>query len=176
MKTFLRKIFLSAAALLLATAVHAYDFSVNNGDGMTIQYNILSASDKTCEVAGASGTRGVLVIPETVSYSSLTFKVIGINFREFHNRGTIYSVTIPNSITQIPAEAFDNFWHLVSVKLPDSLTIIGDGAFYSCDDLTTISIPNTVTYIGKNAFRGCSKLTSLKLPDGLTCITENMLS
>ena len=42
MKTILRKIILSATALLLATAVHAYDFSVDNEDGVTIRYNILS--------------------------------------------------------------------------------------------------------------------------------------
>ena len=179
MKTILRKIFMLAAALLLATAVHAYDFSVDNEDGVTIRYNILSASDKTCEVAGASGVNGRLVIPETVSYSSLTFKVIGINNRAFWHGGGIaylFSVTIPNSITQIHAETFYCCYDLQSVKLPDSLTRIGDGAFDSCKNLTTISIPNTVTYIGKNAFNNCSKLSSLKLPDGLTCITENMLS
>ena len=177
MKTFLRKIFLLAAALLLATAVHAYDFSVDNEDGVTIRYNILSASDKTCEVAGASGVRGNLVIPETVSYSSITFKVIGINFRAFWHGAVsnLFSVTIPNSITQIDAETFYCCYDLVSVKLPDSLKIIGAGAFDSCKKLTTISIPNTVSYIGKKAFNNCTKLTSLKLPDGLTCITEGML-
>ena len=116
MKTILRKIFLSAAALLLATVVHAYDFSVDNEDGVTIRYNILSASDKTCEVAGVGGYN--INIPETVSYSSITFKVIGINFRAFWHGAVsnLFSVTIPNSITQIDAETFYCCYDLVSVK------------------------------------------------------------
>ena len=81
MKTILRKIFLSAAALLLATAVHAYDFSVENKDDVTIYYNILSASDKTCEVAGyksVSTDVTVLNIPQKVKNSSTTFTVTRI--------------------------------------------------------------------------------------------------
>ncbi|MBQ2181884.1 MAG: hypothetical protein II400_06520, partial [Bacteroidaceae bacterium] len=45
----LKSIFL-LVALSVATNLFAYDFNVENADGVTIYYNILSESDKTCEV------------------------------------------------------------------------------------------------------------------------------
>ena len=54
--------------------------------------------------------------------------------------------------------------------IPDSVTSINSQAFEDCSGLTSISIPDSVTSIGNNAFFGCSSLTSISIPDSVTSI------
>ena len=68
------------------------------------------------------------------------------------------SITIPNSVTSVGDQAFDECTGLTSITIPNSVTSIGDVAFYNCSSLTSITIPNSVTSIGERAFYGCSRL------------------
>jgi hypothetical protein len=189
MRTFLRKIFLSAAALLLTTAVHAYDFSVVNEDGVTIYYNLVSPTDKTCEVTFIDpNDEGVITIngfpinfysgdidiPEKVSYSSVEFQVVGIGNNAFRECYGLTSVTLPNSITYIGRCAF-MYCPITSIDLPENLTSIGEFAFFH-SDLTSIVIPNSVTSINIGIFQECYKLSSVTLPNGITSIPSYMFS
>ena len=173
MKTILRKIFLLAVALLLATAVHAYDFTVVNEDGWNIYYNIIDNQKMTCEVSGCSGGGGthgtVLNIPEKVNYSSLTFTVTRIKSSRNYS---MESVTIPNSVTSIAPTAFMGCEKLQQVKLPDFLTSIEDSVFSECSALTSVEIPTTVRTIGKRAFYNCQSLSSVVIPNTVTTIGE----
>ncbi len=69
--------------------------------------------------------------------------------------------TIPDSVTTIGEQAFDNCDSLTSVTIPDSVTTIGEKAFRNCDSLTSVTIGNSVTTIGKEAFEYCSSLSSV---------------
>ena len=42
------------------------------------------------------------------------------------------------------------------VTIPEGVTIIGENAFENCTSLTEINIPDSVTSIGKGAFKGCN--------------------
>ena len=189
MKTYLKTIILSAAALLLATAVHAYDFSVVNEDGVTIYYNLVSPTDKTCEVTFIDpNDEGVITIngfpinfysgdidiPEKVSYSSVEFQVVGIGNNAFRECYGLTSVTLPNSITYIGRCAF-YYCPITSIELPENLTSIGGYAFFHCD-LTSIVIPNSVTSIEGGVFSECYKLSSVTLPNGMTSIPSSMFN
>lgn len=77
---------------------------------------------------------------------------------------------IPNSVTKIGINAFENFSGLTSIIIPTSVTSIGNGAFASCTGLTSIVIPNSVTSIGIQAFVFCSGLTSIVIPNSVTSI------
>jgi hypothetical protein len=61
------------------------------------------------------------------------------------------SITLPNTIAVIPADAF-RYSGLTSITIPENVTSIGDEAFFSCIDLASADIPNTVTSIGDLAF------------------------
>ena len=50
---------------------------------------------------------------------------------------------------------------IYSVSLPNSVTNIGDYVFSGCSSLTSLTIPDSVTSIGEYAFAGCSSLTSV---------------
>lgn len=46
------------------------------------------------------------------------------------------------------------------VVIPDGVTEIGDNAFENCISLVSVTVPDSVKYIGMLAFSYCSGLTS----------------
>ena len=127
----------TALLLLCATAATAYDFYVGG-----IHYNITSSTDKTVAVtygyadySNANYCRGNVVIPESVTYNGITYRV-----------------------TSIGSSAFIHCSYTTSVTIPNSVTSIGDSAFSRCDNLTSVVIPNSVTSIGDSAFSWCYNL------------------
>ncbi|MCD8086107.1 MAG: leucine-rich repeat domain-containing protein, partial [Clostridiales bacterium] len=88
----------------------------------------------------------------------------------------ITSVTIPDGVTSIGAEAFAYCESLTSVTIPSSVTSIGKYAFEYCTGLTSVTIPSSVTSIGNGAFRSCESLTSVAVPDSVTSIGSGAFS
>ena len=88
----------------------------------------------------------------------------------FQNCGSLTSVTIGDSVTEIGWLAFYECSSLASVTIGDSVTEIGFATFYNCSSLTSITIPDSVTSVGQHAFAGCSSLTSITIPDSVTSI------
>lgn len=85
-------------------------------------------------------------------------------------------VSIPDTVTVIGIDAFNDCRDVVSVKIPSTVTAIEEGAFSGCENLTEIEIPNTLTSIGSWAFGGCTSLKSLNLPNSITTIGEHAFS
>ena len=77
--------------------------------------------------------------------------------------------TVPNGVTSIMERAFAHSL-LYSVSLPDSLTEIGPSAFFGCAGLLTMTVPNGVTNIADATFANCFNLKTLRLPTGLVSI------
>ena len=121
------------AVLLTCTHAYAHDFEAKNSDGVTIYYNIISSTDKTCEVTfrGSYSTyysneyTGSIVIPKTETYNGTTYSVTCIGDYAFVDCTGLNSITIPNSVTSIGNYAFDGCTSLTSITIPNSVTIIG---------------------------------------------------
>ena len=151
------KFLFTALLLLCASVATAHDFAV---DG--IYYNITSATNRTVEVtyeglyASTSGKTytGNVVIPASVMYVGITYRVTSIGSSAFYNCSGLTSVEIPNSVTSIGSSAFSGCSGLTSIEIPNSVTSIGERAFYNCSGLTSIEIPNSVTSIGNDALDG----------------------
>jgi uncharacterized protein YjdB len=65
--------------------------------------------------------------------------------------------TIPNSVTSIGSQAFDNCSSLANVIIPDSVTSIGNYAFFSYTSLTSVRFLGTIPSDGfstENVFYG----------------------
>ena len=75
-------------------------------------------------------------------------------------------VTVPDGVTAIGSEAFEDRDFLTSVTLPETVVYIGDWAFSGCP-LLDMEIPDGVTEIGWRAFSGCSALAAADLPADL---------
>ena len=78
------------------------------------------------------------------------------------------SVTIPDGVTRIGWNAFENCKSLSSVEIPSSVTEIGASAFWGCESLSSVVIPSSVTLIDNCAFSGCTALSSVEIPEGVT--------
>lgn len=131
------------ALLLIAVASFAHDFEV---DG--IYYVIISSSSNSPTVSVSyKGTSynsysneytGSVTIPETVTYSGVTYSVTSIDSYAFYKCSGLTSVNIPESLTNIGGQAFRGCSGLTSVTIPESVTSIGEMAFYDCSILTSI--------------------------------------
>lgn len=51
-----------------------------------------------------------------------------------------------------------------SISIPNNITTIAADAFKGCTWITSVTVPQSVTSIGKGAFQGCTALTDLTLP------------
>ena len=82
------------------------------------------------------------------------------------------SLTIGNSVTEIPAAKFKEASKLASLTLGNSLTTIGDEAFSGCSAITEVIIPPSVETIGASAFAGSNNLTSIIMGHNVATIGE----
>ncbi len=154
----------------------AHDFYVGG-----VYYNILNETAKTVEVTyrGSSYSTydgeytGDVAIPNSVTYSGITYSVTSIGAYAFYWCSGLTEVTIGNSVTSIGENAFRYCDGLTSVTIPNSVTSIGTRAFYDCSGLTEVTIPNSVTSIGTSAFCDCSGLTEVIIPNSVTSIGDN---
>lgn len=119
----MKKIYLSFLLVFLPFLASADPVEI---DG--IYYNLVKKI-KEAEVASKPGYSGNVVIPSTITYDGVTYKV-----------------------TSIGGGAFTNSDRLLSVVIPDGVKTIGERAFSDCEDLSSITIPQSLTDIGKDAF------------------------
>ena len=104
---------------------------------------------------------------EIVSFGELQYftGLTSICENAFQFCETLTSVTLPNSVTSIEADAFNNSG-LTSITIPQSVTSISDRAF-CYTGLTAVVIPKSVVSIGEiNIFGGCTALKSIVVEDG----------
>ena len=111
---------------------------------------------------------------------------------DYYLHCNIRSVTIPESVTFIGLNAFNDCENLTTLSLGEHIKTIGDGAFEDCSQLTGVTIPESVTSIGglafggtdlhtltikspitmgERAFAGCKNLTSISLCDDIQTIS-----
>ena len=168
MKQILHSILLTMIAVLVPLIAQAHDFEVDgiyyNIDGN----NVIVTNDGTYSVDGRY--KGDIVIPESVTYSGVTYPVVSIGNYAFNNCTELTSVVIPNSVTLIDEDAFAYCTSLASVTIGNSLTTINGWAFFGCIELTNLNLPNTVKTIGEYAFCNCTSLTNVNIPASLTTL------
>ena len=73
------------------------------------------------------------------------------------------STVIPESVTEIGDNAFEECEALTSINIPETVTEIREWAFARCKALTSINISESVTEIGGWAFDGCENLKEIIL-------------
>lgn len=87
------------------------------------------------------------------------------NWDEAFSCSTIQTLTLPSTLTEIPAGSFKSCNHLYSIDIPFSVTKIGAYAF-AYTALTNVLLPNQLEYLGCSAFNG-TNITALVIPDSV---------
>lgn len=103
-----------------------------------------------------------IIIPET--YEGISVTSIGASV--FARKQVTY-VSIPDSVTSIGQNAFNNASSLVEVRInpTSNLTSIGNNAFSGNSSLENIYLPATLTTLGNNVFNNASSLNSIVVAD-----------
>lgn len=81
-------------------------------------------------------------------------------------------VTIPDGVSEIGENAFENNKYITKVFLSDDCRSIGDHAFYCCMNLIHVRLGTHTETIGRSAFFSCKKLKSVTNTVGLKRINE----
>ena len=114
-----------------------------------------------------------LIIPSGVSLSPYAFSGIESDDGEFHH-SPLETVSLPDTLTEIPDYAFVCCDTLCSLSIPNSVKRIGDGAFIYCG-INECTLPDTLTEIGQFAFQ-LSKLSDVIVPGSVKTISQGAFS
>ncbi len=82
----------------------------------------------------------------------------------------ITSITIPSTVTEIGACAFNRCYDLQTAPIGNGVTSIGEYAFERCTSLKNVTIGTSVKSIGAYAFLDCTALTSIVIPASVTSL------
>lgn len=99
--------------------------------------------------------------------------VIAIDSGAFMDEQDIVSVSIPNTVESIGAEAFSGCRRLESIVIPRKVTEIRGNCFENCSSLKNVVLHDGITSIRGYAFRNCTALEEITLPRGITEIRGN---
>lgn len=111
------------------------------------------------------GTAADVTIPSRYKGKPVTM----IDHAAFHD-SAVTSVTIPDSVTSIPDDAFAFCSQLTNISIPNSVTFIGFAAFNSCTSLKSITLPSSLSTIQSSAFYNCGNLETIRIPVSVTFI------
>ena len=166
------------------TSVPSLFFENDPKDYYYVGTNVTGIDNNAFQSFGTSFIQGSVI---------LTNNIIGIGNSAFFSQQYLTGINIPNSVTSIGSNAFQNSG-LTSITIPNNVNSIGNFAFYQCTDLasvtlptnvdfttigtsafrqtsiTSITIPDSVTSIGLRSFQSCTSLTSITIPDSVTSI------
>lgn len=82
------------------------------------------------------------------------------------------SITIPSSLCVLQSRAFTRCDNLKSVHIEDGLEELPEGLFLNCRNLESVHLPSTLKIIGDGAFSDCRHLTEINLPKRLERIGD----
>ena len=168
---------------------NGYSFEViPDPEVMDYEYTAIT-EDGTLRITKYNGTAAEVEVPSTLD--GVTVSCIGD--AAFMGNATIKSLTLPQSVYKIQANAFRDCTALESVTA-EGVTILRDNAFYNCPKLASTSFSKNLNYIGENVFRecglteftwpaavekieretfyGCTNLKSITIPEGVTTIGD----
>ena len=90
----------------------------------------------------------------------------------YPKREYVKTVSFPEGLTSICANAFHGCYNLQSIVLPDSVVSIGAYAFQECTKMTSVNLGKGIKTIGDQAFIFCTALQKVRWSDCLESIGD----
>lgn len=139
----------------------------------SIHYTSTAESVDTSTLALFPSLEQIVAAEDAEEYSS----VDGVLFNKEQTRLVFYPAkkaaeeyVVPDGVTRIEKNAFQNSTAVQAVRLPENLTYIGNSAFSGSTALKQITIPDKVSAVGASAFAGCTALEEIHLGTSLANI------
>lgn len=147
---------------------------------------IFKVYEDHAELVSYDGKEERLVIPGTVGENNVPVTVIAEGAAAY---GTMGTLILPDSITRIEQDAFQNCRRMKSLNLPENLEYIGMAAFAHtglssvrmgsritriCDEafayspLSEVTLPDSLLHLEERAFAGCSQLRQFRINENTT--------
>lgn len=147
------------------------DVSEFGVDGL--KYSVLEGGKNEVAMIGNTN-EGTIVVPGTVTYNNVQYKVttIGNGSAVFDDNDT--SVTLEEGITTIRSQAFA-LSNVTKIKLPNSLTTLESNAFSACAGIETLTIPDGVSEITMGCFMNCKALQEIIFGSGVKKLNSSII-
>lgn len=173
------RFFLLANILALLTLINSA--SAQTTTGTTPDGFVYSVSNSQITITGYVATGS---IPRSITVSGSSLPVTSIAADAFLDSVNLVSVTIPDSVTSIGADALSGINMTTITVDPANLNYSSsNGVLFSKDKTqllqypeakldSSYTVPNTVTTIGYDAFYYCLNLTSVTIPSSVTTLGD----
>lgn len=137
--------------------------------GIVWKYSVGQGGVSIYSVENAKGT---VSIPNLLPGPLGMHGVFQLGAYLFRRNTDITSVKIPNNITSIEVQCFEDCTNLESVTVEGTITGIPDNCFANCSKLSSVTFASPIVSIGDRAFYACGALESFPFSDGLSMIGE----
>lgn len=132
------------------------------------EYEIISNSNlKLVSVSQYTGTDDAVVIPTSVDYKGVSYRVTKIGESVFENHTDLTDIVFPETLKEIGPSAFKGCLNLWVLNFPATLTKIGKYAFSGLVNFQTLCFPNSKLEVGDYAFENCSDLCFILIPNNV---------
>lgn len=140
--------------------------------------NVIANTENFISEAGVLYTKGKQKIlkcsTDKAGQYIMPESVTEILANAFENCTKLTSVQVSSNVTEIPDFAFNDCISLQTVTMP-SVVSVGEYAFYYCRNLTQISA-KPFTSLGSSCFSSCESLQAVALGEGLQSIPSGAFS
>ncbi len=150
-------------------------FNATSEEGVIYEYEVIVPLMNYVRVrplTTADQLTGEVTIPSTIKYDGTRYVVTQIAAEAFEDYAGITRVTLPATISTIEEEAFRNCTALSQINTPQPLSTIEEQAFENCVSLTDFSFDASISTLGEECFAGCTSLTDITLPTSLNTISQ----
>ena len=169
------KSILTAIALFISIMGFAANV-IPNAEGINLYYE-LNSETKLATILPSEGDayKGVISIPEQVTFEGTTYDVATIEKEAFKDCKDLTEISIPRTITKIGGHAFKGCENLRTVNYnANNCVSAADAkgksiysAFEDCKSITTVNFGGDVVIIPEYLFWGCTGLTEITIPENV---------
>lgn len=136
------------------------DYEGNKFDGYTLNHTNLTMTITECN----NNFNVAVKVPDSLTFEDSAFKIVSIGGFVRHDK--LELISLPNTLSEILARAFEACSNLSELTLPENLKTIGKSAFQGCAKIKEILIPASVLNIDEAAFADCTGLANIAVEEG----------
>lgn len=144
-------------------------------DGMN--FNIMSPTDKYARLRSATPKySGDFVVPATIKYNDVEYKVVEIGAYAFDGCADLKSVTMPEGLLAVNTYSMRKANLLDTVIFPSTVEFFATGVFQNCTGIKMVDMSSKATRVENVTFQNCTALQKVILPQNCVYVGASCFS